>query len=101
MSLPISYYLLLGAALFTIGVIGVLVRRNVLVLLMSIELILNASNLTFIAFSKYRGDLHGHLFSFFSIAVAAAEAAVGLAIVIHIFRHFRSTNVDEVTTIQG
>ncbi len=101
MSLPLSYYLILSAALFSIGIVGVLVRRNALVLLMSVELILNSANLTFIAFSKYRQDLDGHIFSFFVIAVAAAEAAVGLAIVINVFRHFRTINVDEVTTLNG
>jgi len=101
LSLPLSYYLALSAALFGIGLIGVLVRRNAIVVLMSVELILNSANLAFIAASKYRGDLHGHVFSFFIIAVAAAEAAVGLAIVINIFRHFRGTNVDEVTVMRG
>ena len=101
MTLPLSYYLILSAALFSIGIVGVMVRRNALVLLMSIELILNAANLAFIAFSKYRQDLDGHLFSFFVIAVAAAEAAVGLAIVINIFRHYKSTNVDEVASLKG
>lgn len=101
MSLPLSYYLILSAALFFTGVTGVLIRRNVLVLLMSIELMLNGANLAFIAFAKYRQDLGGHLFSFFVIAVAAAEAAVGLAIVINIFRHYRSTNVDEVASLKG
>ena len=101
MSIPLSYYLILSAVLFCTGVTGVLIRRNALVLLMSIELMLNGSNLAFIAFSKYRQDLSGHLFSFFVIAVAAAEAAVGLAIVINIFRHYRSTNVDEVASLKG
>ena len=101
MSIPLSYYLILSAVLFFTGVTGVLIRRNVLVLLMSIELMLNGANLAFIAFSKYRQDLSGHLFSFFVIAVAAAEAAVGLAIVINIFRHYRSTNVDEVASLKG
>ena len=101
MSIPLSYYLILSAFLFCTGITGVLVRRNALVLLMSIELMLNAANLAFIAFAKYRQDLSGHLFSFFVIAVAAAEAAVGLAIVINIFRHYRSTNVDEAASLKG
>jgi NADH-quinone oxidoreductase subunit K len=100
-SIPLSYYLILAAALFTVGIIGVMIRRNAIVLLMSVELVLNAANLTFIAFSKYRNDIDGHVFSFFVIAVAAAEAAVGLAIVLNIFRHFHSTNVDEVTQLKG
>ena len=101
MSIPLSYYLILSALLFAIGIVGVMIRRNAIVLLMSIELILNAVNLTFIAFSKYRADVDGHIFAFFVIAVAAAEAAVGLAIVLNIFRHFRSINVDEVTGLKG
>lgn len=101
MSVPLSYYLVLSAALFCIGLVGVLVRRNAIVLLMSVEILLNSANLAFIAFSKYRGDLHGHVFAFFVIAVAAAEAAVGLAIVLNIFRHFKSISVDEVTTLKG
>lgn len=101
MSIPLSYYLILSATLFSIGILGVIIRRNGLVLLMSIELILNSANLTFIAFAKYHQDLEGQVFAFFNIAVAAAEAAVGLAIVINIFRHYRSTNVDEVRALQG
>ena len=101
MSLPLSYYLVLSAALFGIGLIGVLVRRNAIIVLMSIELILNSANLVFIAAAKYRGDLHGHVFSFFIITVIAAEAAVGLAIVINIYRHFKDNNVDDVTMMGG
>ena len=101
MSIPLSHYLILSIMLFTLGTIGVIIRRNAIVILMSVELILNAANLAFIAFSKYWGDVHGHVFSFFVIAVAASEAAVGLAIVINIFRHFHSTNVDEVTALKG
>ena len=101
MSIPLSYYLILSATLFSIGVVGVMARRNAIVVLMSIELMLNASNLTFIAFAKYRQDMNGHVFAFFNIAVAAAEAAVGLAIVINIYRHYRTVNVDEVTALKG
>ncbi len=92
----LAHYLMLAAATFTVGVVGVMIRRNALILFMCIELILNSVNLTFIAFSKYRIDLDGQIFSFFVMAVAAAEAAVGLAIVLHMFRHRRSVNVDEV-----
>lgn len=92
----LAHYLLLAAATFTLGFIGVMIRRNALILFMCIELMLNSVNLTFIAFSKYRVDLDGQVFSFFVMAVAAAEAAVGLAIVLHVFRHNRSVNVDEV-----
>ena len=90
-------YLVLAAVIFAIGAIGVMVRRNAITLFMCIELMLNSVNLTLIAFSKYRVDLDGHVISFFIMAVAAAEAAVGLAIIIHIFRHFRTTNVDEIS----
>jgi NADH-quinone oxidoreductase subunit K len=97
----LAHYLILAAGTFSIGVIGVMVRRNALTLFMCIELMLNSVNLTFIAFSKYRVDLDGHIFSFFVMAVAAAEAAVGLAIILHIFRHYRSVNVDEVRQLKN
>ena len=96
----LAHYLILAAGTFTLGLVGVLIRRNALILFMCIELMLNSVNLTFIAFSKYRIDLDGHVFSFFVMAVAAAEAAVGLAIILHIFRHKRSVNVDEVHELQ-
>ena len=105
-SVPLEWYLILAAALFGIGAIGVVVRRNAIVLFMCIELMLNAVNLTMIAFSKYRTDatgvldMDGHAMSFFVIALAAAEAAVGLAIIIAIFRHRRSVNVDEGNLMQ-
>jgi NADH-quinone oxidoreductase subunit K len=89
------HYLTLAAVTFCLGVLGVMVRRNAITLFMCVELMLNSVNLTFVAFSKYRADLDGHIFSFFVMAVAAAEAAVGLAIILHIFRHKRSVNVDE------
>ncbi|MBA2661350.1 MAG: NADH-quinone oxidoreductase subunit NuoK [Bradymonadaceae bacterium] len=94
------HYLLLSAAIFSIGLVGVLVRRNAIILFMSIELMLNSVNLTFIAFSKYRFDMDGHIFAFFVMAVAAAEAAVALAIVLHVFRHKRSVNVDEAQQLR-
>lgn len=94
------HYLALAALTFSIGLVGVLVRRNAITLFMCIELMLNSVNLTFIAFSKYRVDLDGHVFAFFVMAVAAAEAAVGLALIIHIFRHRRSVNVDEATQLR-
>jgi len=96
----LAHYLILAAITFCIGVFGVMVRRNAITLFMCIELMLNSVNLTFIAFSKYRVDLDGHIFSFFVMAVAAAEAAVGLAIILHIFRHKRSVNVDEANKLQ-
>ncbi len=94
------HYLVLAAAIFCIGTVGILTRRNAIILFMSIELLLNSVNLTFIAFSKYRFDLDGHVFAFFVMAVAAAEAAVALAIVLHVFRHTRSLNVDEVQQLK-
>ena len=97
---PITHYLILAALLFVIGMFGVMVRRNALVLFMSVELMLNAANLTFLAFAKDRGDAIGHVSAFFIIAVAAAEAAIGLAIVIAVFRSRGSINVDEIRTMR-
>jgi len=96
----LEHYLLLAAATFSIGLVGVLIKRNAIALFMCIELMLNSVNLTFITFSKYRVDFDGHIFAFFVMAVAAAEAAVGLAIILHVFRHYRSVNVDEVTELR-
>lgn len=96
----LAHYLILAAAVFSLGLLGVMIRRNAITLFMCIELMLNAVNLTFIAFSKHRVDLDGQVFAFFVIAVAAAEAAVGLAIIIHLFRHKRSVNVDQATELQ-
>ena len=93
-------YLVLGAALFLLGVIGVLTRRNVVVVLMSIELILNAVNLNLVAFSRYWGELHGQVFAIFVITDAAAEAAVGLGILIAFFRNKETVNVDEVNLLK-
>ena len=97
---PITWYLWLAAALFTIGLCGVLIKRNALILMMSIELMLNAANLTFLAFARQHGDIGGHAIAFFVIAVAAAEAAVGLAIVIAIYRTRGALNVDEVNALR-
>jgi NADH-quinone oxidoreductase subunit K len=97
---PANYYLALAAVLFCLGLAGVVVRRNALIVFMCIELMLNAANLTFLAFAKARGDLSGHVIAFFVIAVAAAEAAVGLALVIAIFRSRGTLNVDEINTIR-
>ena len=95
-----GHFLVLAAVLFLIGVVGVLVRRNALIILMSVELMLNAANLTFLAFARQQGAIGGHAIAFFVIAVAAAEAAVGLAIVIAVFRSRGTVNVDEVTAIK-
>jgi NADH-quinone oxidoreductase subunit K len=98
--IPTSDFLLLAAILFAIGTFGVIFRRNALIMLMSIELMLNAANLTFLAFARAHHDPKGHAWAFFIIAVAAAEAAVGLAIVVGIFRNRRSVNVDELTLMK-
>ena len=95
--IPLYHYLVLAAVLFGIGACGVLIRRNAIVVFMSIELMLNAVNLTFLAFARYRGLGDGHAIVFFVMAVAAAEAAIGLAIILNVFRHRRSVNVDDAT----
>jgi len=95
-----SHYLILAAALFCLGMFGVLIRRNALVVFMCIELMLNAANLTFLAFARARGDDLGHLSAFFIIAVAAAEAAVGLAIVISVFRARGTVNIEEIQSMK-
>jgi NADH-quinone oxidoreductase subunit K len=100
MVIPISDFLVLAAILFAIGVIGVIVRRNALIVLMSVELMLNAANLTLVAFGRSHHDAHAHAFAFVVMAVAAAEAAVGLAIVVGIFRNRRSVSVDELTLMK-
>ena len=94
-------YVTLAAILFGIGLAGVVVKRNMLVVFMCIELMLNAANLTFLAFARQTGNLSGHAIAFFVMAVAAAEAAVGLAIVIAVFRTRGTLNVDEVTTLKN
>jgi len=100
MELSTLHYLVVAAALFIIGVIGVLTRRNVVVVLMSIELILNAVNLNLVAFSRLYNGLHGQIFSIFVITDAAAEAAVGLGILIAFFRNRETVNVDEIDLLK-
>jgi NADH-quinone oxidoreductase subunit K len=100
MVIPISYYLILSGILFIIGVIGVLTRRNAIVIFMSIELMLNAVNLTFIAFSKHLNSMDGQIFVFFVMVVAAAEVAVGLALIVAIFRLRNSVYVDEINIMK-
>ena len=100
MVIPASYYLMLSAILFTIGVIGVLTRRNAIVIFMSIELMLNAVNLSFITFARQTGSLDGQIFVFFVMVVAAAEVAVGLALIVAIFRVKESVNVDEINLMK-
>jgi NADH-quinone oxidoreductase subunit K len=96
-----SWYLVLSALLFTIGVAGVLIRRNAIVVFMCIELMLNSVNLSFIAFSKLNGDLNGQILSFFVMVVAAAEVVVGLGILVAIFRKRSSASVDDVNLLKG
>lgn len=99
-AIPLGHLLILGAALFCIGLVGVMTRRNVLVLLMSVELMLNAVNLTLVAFSRYHGSNDGHVLAFFIIAVAAAEAAVGLALVLAMFRVKSSIWIDDIKLLR-
>ena len=98
---PVTYYIILSAVLFTIGALGVLIRRNPLIMFMSIELMLNAANLAFVAFTRTFSLLNGQIFVFFIIAVAAAEVAVGLALIVAIFRTRHSINVDEMNFLKG
>ena len=98
---PLTHYLALSFLLFVLGVVGVLVRRNLLTVLMSIELMLNAVNLNLVAFSRQLGDLGGQIFSVFIIAVAAGEAAIGLAIIISLYRLKDSVNLDDAAEMKG
>ena len=97
---PISWFLILGAILFTIGTIGVLVRRNVIVIFLSIELMLNAVNLVFVSFARELHSMDGQVVVFFVMTVAAAEAAVGLAIILSVFRNRETVNVDELNLLR-
>jgi NADH-quinone oxidoreductase subunit K len=97
---PIAHFLYLAFVLFLIGAAGVLVRRNVLIVLMGIELMLNAANIALVAFSRLWGDMHGQVLAMFTIAVAAAEAAVGLAIVVSIFRAKTGTDIDDLSLLR-
>jgi NADH-quinone oxidoreductase subunit K len=96
-----SYYLVLASVLFGIGAVGLLVRRNVLVMFMCVELMLNAVNLTFVAFAKALNDVGGQVLVFFTLVVAAAEVAVGLAIIVAIFRRRRAATADDLRTLEG
>ena len=98
---PVTYYVALSAVLFTIGAVGVLVRRNPLVIFMSIELMLNAGNLAMVAFTRVYLVLEGQIFVFFVMTVAAAEVAVGLALIVAIFRSRHSINIDLMNTLKG
>jgi NADH-quinone oxidoreductase subunit K len=100
--IPLSHYLILGAILFGISVVGIFLnRKNVVILLMSIELLLLAVNMNFVAFSHYLNDTAGQIFVFFILTVAAAEAAIGLAILIVLFRSRQTINVDELDSLKG
>jgi NADH-quinone oxidoreductase subunit K len=101
---PLAFYLLLSAMLFAIGLAGALTRRNAIMVLVGIELMLNAANLNFIAFWRYGPNpqaLTGVMFVIFSIGIAAAEAAVGLALIISVYRHYRTTNLDHIDSMKG
>lgn len=100
MNIPIEFYLVLSAFMFFVGVAGVLTRRNAIVVFMSIELMLNSANLTLVTFSSYLGNSIGQLFVFFVMTVAAAEAAVGLAIIIAMFRNKLTVNIDEINVLK-
>ena len=100
--IPLDHFLILGALLFAIGVVGIFMnRKNLIILLMAIELMLLAVNTNFIAFAHYLGDLSGEVFVFFILTVAAAESAIGLAILVALFRNLRSINVDDLGTLKG
>ena len=99
--MSLEYYLILSALLFSIGVIGVLIRKNAIIIFMCIEMMLNAANLAFVAISRELGDVSGQIFVFFVMAVAAAEVAIGLAIIVSVFRHRETINVDEINTLKG
>ncbi|MCC7173940.1 MAG: NADH-quinone oxidoreductase subunit NuoK [Bryobacterales bacterium] len=98
---PLSWFLILSAVLFSLGVAGFLIRRSVLTVFMSIELMLNAVNLSFVAFSYQLKQVNGHLFTFFVMVVAAAEAALGLAIILAVFRNRGTLQVDEVNSMKN
>lgn len=97
---PITHFLYLACALFVIGLFGVMLRRNVLIVLMSIELMLNGANVALVAFSRFWGNLDGQVLAMFTIAVAAAEAAVGLAIVVSLFRSRTGTDIDDLSMLR-
>ncbi len=98
--IPFSSYLILSAALFAVGVLGFMLRRNIIVIFMSIELMLNAANLAFVAFARYLQSMDGQIFVFFVMSVAAAEAAVGLAIIMAVYRTKETVNADELNLMK-
>jgi len=98
---PLSWYIVLSALVFSIGIIGFLIRRNIIIMLMCIELMLNAVNISFAAFAHYMQDMRGQIMVFFVIAVAASEAVIGLALVIALFRNKPTVNIDEINIMKG
>jgi NADH-quinone oxidoreductase subunit K len=100
-TVPMHWYLWLGAALFVIGIVGFLTRRNIIIMFMSLELMLNGVNISLVAFSHFLNDLRGQIFALFIIPVAAAEAAIGLAIIIALFRNKETVHVDEIQEMKG
>jgi len=100
-TVPTSFYVILSAILFTLGVAGVLVRRNAIIIFMSVELMLNSANLVFVAFARQFMELSGQVFVFFVMTVAAAEVAVGLALIVTIFRTKKSISVDDINQLKG
>lgn len=98
---PLNWYLYLSAVVFIIGVFGFLTRRNIIIMFMSVELMLNAVNISLVAFSHYLQDMRGQILVFFIITVAAAEAAIGLAIIIALFRNKQTAHVDEISEMRG
>ncbi len=101
MEIHIAHYLIVAGILFSIGLVGVVVRRNAIVVLMCLELMLNAANLVFVAFARMHGNMQGRIFVFFAITVAAAEAAVMLAIIIAVYRQRETVNTDDMDIMQG
>ncbi len=99
--IPLSYYVALSAIVFVTGLVGVLIRRNIIIILLSVELMLNATNINFVAFSHYFHNMAGQVFVFFALTVAAAEVAVGLAIIIALYRAKSTINVDEFNLLKG
>lgn len=98
---PLNHYILFCSLIFTIGVVGVLIRRNVIIIMMSVELMLNSVNLLLTAFSAYSGDPSGQVFVFFIMALAAAEVAVGLAIIVMVYRNTRSVDINALNRLRG
>ncbi len=101
MIITINHYLILSALLFALGLIGVAVRRNILVMMMSIEVLMNAINLTFVSLARYQNRMDGHVIAIFVMAIAAVEAAIGLGIVIAVFRNRQTVNTEELTALKG